>query len=276
MTPSITIAWFSGTGNSLAVARGLAEHLDHVRLAPITRLLAANEVNPRCQRLDLVFPVYSWGMPEIVARFVERVALVHVDQVFAVATCGGSAGGTLESLDRALRGQGRHLDAGFTVTMPGNCTPLYGAPAPARLEAAIASADERVARIADQLRTGSGLAIERDLLPARWLSHLLYPLFRSQVHASDRRFRVTHRCTGCGLCQRICPVGNIELDPEKGPQWHHRCQFCLACLQWCPVEAIQYWRLTRGVRRYRHPRVTSADLAEQQPGATDRASESPR
>ncbi len=265
-----TIAWFSGTGNSLSVARDLATTLGDTTLAPIPRLLAAKQVSPTGERLGLVFPVYSWGMPDVVRRYVETLETSNTKYVFAVATCGGSGGATLRSLDTLLKQRGGRLDAGFYVTMPGNCTPLYGGPSPDKLPHLIARADARVAAIGAQIRANHH-GVERDFMLADWLSCLLYPGFSRTVNGSDKRFKVTHACTHCGLCARVCPVGNIIMGNDRLPVWQHRCQMCLACLQFCPTEAIQYWRLTKGVRRYRHPRISAADLTGQQPPTENEA-----
>lgn len=44
------------------------------------------------------------------------------------------------------------------------------------------------------------------------------------------------KCTGCGLCQRNCPVQAINpLDPAEIDGW--RCLFCTRCIHSCPAGA---------------------------------------
>jgi MinD superfamily P-loop ATPase len=75
----------------------------------------------------------------------------------------------------------------------------------------------------------------------------------------DRSFWTQEQCNHCGLCQRICPVKNIQLVNGM-PSWLHHCEQCLACLHWCPQEAIQFGKSTISRQRYHHPEVKQEDL----------------
>lgn len=254
--------WFSGTGNSLVAARGLAQRLEGpVRLAPMTAAMAAGEA-PTAPRVGLVFPVYSFGPPAIVLDFVGRLSPARQSYLFAVATNGGMPGRTFAFLRRACARRGLELAASWQVRMPDNCITLFKTPSPRQQQALFAALPGRLDDIAAGIvRRQRGLFQDTPgplghLLGALW--HVAMPHFRK----ADAKFRVADSCTRCRLCGRVCPVGNIEMDDGR-PRWLHRCTQCLACLQWCPVEAIQYGRRTVGRTRYRHPQVSAEDLCEQ-------------
>ncbi|MFA6350108.1 MAG: EFR1 family ferrodoxin, partial [Candidatus Omnitrophota bacterium] len=118
--------YFSGTGNSLQVARDLAKELGNTETVPIARVIGSN-FDSSVDRIGLVFPVYMFGMPLIVRRFIEKINADKAKYIFAVVTCGGKAGNTLKQVDQLLKKRGSSLAAGFIVCMPGNYTPLYGA-----------------------------------------------------------------------------------------------------------------------------------------------------
>jgi MinD superfamily P-loop ATPase len=47
------------------------------------------------------------------------------------------------------------------------------------------------------------------------------------------------RCTGCGTCVEICPVGAIALMRDRAHLDEELCTGCHACVDACPQEAIQ-------------------------------------
>lgn len=48
------------------------------------------------------------------------------------------------------------------------------------------------------------------------------------------------KCTGCGTCVDICPVGVFEINNEKSvPVKTDECLVCRACEVQCPQSAIQ-------------------------------------
>lgn len=47
------------------------------------------------------------------------------------------------------------------------------------------------------------------------------------------------RCTGCGACVDVCPVGAVELADGKACVDEERCAGCEACVSVCPEGAIQ-------------------------------------
>jgi len=70
---------------------------------------------------------------------------------------------------------------------------------------------------------------------------------------------VTYKCTGCKLCEKICPMHNIIMVDNR-PQFGGNCERCLACIQWCPMKAIEYKELTQKRKRYTNPNIKASDL----------------
>lgn len=59
---NIEIYYFSGTGNSLAVARDLAAKLN-ARLIPITTVMDRESIETDAERIGIVFPLYDFKPP---------------------------------------------------------------------------------------------------------------------------------------------------------------------------------------------------------------------
>lgn len=253
-----TIYYFTGTGNSLAVARGLCERLGDCRAVPIASLAdESGPIRPAADRVGIVYPVYFSGVPSIVAEIAAPLDLGGARYVFAVCTNGGSgAAPSLRQLDRVLQAGpgGRGLDAGFAVRMPGNDILLYDREEDTVLERTLADANRRVAAIAEAVGRGER-TMPRFSPAGAVIHHVFYPRFLVGVHGADAKFTVDDRCTACGTCVAVCPVENVRLQDGR-PAWLHRCEQCMACIQHCPVQAIQAGPKTASRRRYRHPGVT--------------------
>jgi len=62
------------------------------------------------------------------------------------------------------------------------------------------------------------------------------------------------KCKKCGLCVKLCPVGNIVM--KDYPEHQNRCQVCFRCYAYCPREAI----LFLGDLFKRHRAVSAKDF----------------
>ncbi|MGD2175655.1 MAG: 4Fe-4S binding protein [Candidatus Brocadiaceae bacterium] len=45
-------------------------------------------------------------------------------------------------------------------------------------------------------------------------------------------------CTGCGICEDVCPVEAVTLVNGVASIDQEECTECLTCVDECPVEAI--------------------------------------
>jgi ferredoxin len=260
------IYYFSGTGNSLAAAKKIAEILGDCTLEPIARHAGdRGDIVPPADRVGIVCPVYFTGLPVMVDAFARRLDLSRLQYTFALVTYGGSgAAPALHQLDAGLRMRGDHgLDAGFSVAMPGNYILMYGSPAGEKRDTMLAMAAGGIEEAAAIISRCERQALPSSLL-AGLVHALMYPRFASRVHTDDSIFTVSDACTSCGTCAAICPAGNIELVDGR-PVWQHRCELCCGCIHACPVQAIQAGAGTEKRPRYRNPSVTVAELKQQGP-----------
>jgi formate hydrogenlyase subunit 6/NADH:ubiquinone oxidoreductase subunit I len=86
----------------------------------------------------------------------------------------------------------------------------------------------------------------------------------------DYDFCADSKCSGCGICEKICLSGKIKMVDEK-PVWQKNvnCFFCYACLNYCPRYAVQikstrtFKTYTAENERYSHPYATADDIEKQ-------------
>jgi flavodoxin len=108
------IFYFTGTGNSLAVAKDIANELEDTELISIPAVING-KIMADTPSIGLVFPVYMWGMPNMVVDFVKKLNITEDQYLFAVTTCAGQPGETLVQLKKLLQNKGYDLKAGFAV-----------------------------------------------------------------------------------------------------------------------------------------------------------------
>lgn len=251
------IFYFSGTGNSYAAAKALADALGE----PLHDLAAAQREQEyaytlqKGEKLGFVFPIYAWAPPKAVTDFVKRLHLSYPDipYTFAVCTCGSSAGNAMELFEIALEEGGLTLDSGFSVIMPDNCVTLFETDSDALAAQKLANAEKTLRNIARAIRLGKRefFRVHRGKAAAL-LTGLVSPLQRT-LGSRTKPFFATQGCTGCGLCAQICTSGCIKMAGSRPIWMEDHCNMCLACLNRCPAAAIQYGKGTAKRSRYVHP-----------------------
>jgi ferredoxin len=249
------IYYFSGTGNSLKVARDLAEKIDAETIPIIS---VKDDIDE--DKIGIVFPVYEFGLPSIVVEFLKKIK--NSRYIFAVATYGGLLGATLQILEKNLPNNLK-LSGGFSVQMPGNFTPLYGALAEEKQKKFFTKAKTKLDEISEYIKSEKTGTVEKgNPIASLVLSGWIYPMAIKHIHDQDEKYWVDDKCDGCKVCMNVCPKNNISMDNGK-PIWNHDCELCMACLQWCPKEAIQHGKNTQGRTRYRHPEIKVKDIMDQ-------------
>jgi ferredoxin len=88
---------------------------------------------------------------------------------------------------------------------------------------------------------------------------LLSKIFLKNVKDTAKSFGVNENCNACGLCGKICPVGNIVIA-DNSPRFLNKCEQCIACIQWYPRKAINYKNITQNRKRYHHPAIKVGDM----------------
>jgi len=253
-----SIFYYTGTGNSLWVARRVAEALGDSTVHSMPEWLL-NRPPIDAESVGLVFPVYIWGVPAPVMRFIAALPVLHDRYIFAFATNGGQVSNTLVQLKDLMAGRGLTLCAGVDITMPSNYIP-WGGPGPKHIQQQrFQAARAKIAALAQGLKQGRETPIEKGPLWQRIVFTAFNKAAFKHVPRMDAKFWADDKCTNCGICTRVCPAKNITISQGK-PLWHHRCEQCFACLQWCPTEAIQYGKRTVRFERYHHPEIVLKDV----------------
>ncbi len=290
------IYYFSGTGNSLWTARKLAEQLGEQTENLVNykdkKLVCNDDV------IGVVCPTYMANLPWFVKKVFLNAELNPNAYTFLVATShNGKAQMSPICMDSLFVRNGTSLMGYFDLRMPGNCMESSAKENEQRLAAAPAAVAEIgnqiLARIVNY--KSAGKAAEDDIVEKSSFyakkSDSKSPfkggmgkqlLERMKNHRSEEvgtditasygsgfaamfqmpalTFDVTEACNGCGVCESICPMGNISITDGKAVHGDV-CAACYACMHWCPKHAtLPTAKMMRDRSQYHHPEVTIDDL----------------
>jgi ferredoxin/flavodoxin len=251
-----TIYYFSGTGNSLKVAKDLAEQIEGSKLVQIRKGTFINE--DLSEKIGIVFPVYYYGLPVMVKEFIENLKLNKNNYVFAAATCGGSVGSSIKQIEAILVSKGIELSSAFKVLMPDNYQVMYSPPSKDKQQRYFEAQEKKTQEMAKIIRNNQRIKFhEEGKYFTKAFGSLIYKTFKP--YTKDKNFWNDDKCNGCSICSRVCPADNITMVENK-PKWHNQCEHCLGCMQWCPMKSIQYNRGTTKRERYHHPKIRAGEL----------------
>ena len=264
------IYYFSGTGNSLFVARSLSEKLGGT-LIPIVPLLKKDTVETNAEVIGLVFPIYDFKAPPIIQSFAKKFSKLDAKYVFAVATYGFMPMKAMKKLEKSIQSIGGKLSGGFVVSTPNNgiITETITAKRENKMRK---DCNAKIEKINDYVAAKKEGKLETTNILTNLILNGLFIKATPKLLGLGKEvalrgwksfaFAADSKCTGCGVCVQVCPFNNITLADGK-PSWGKDCITCFACLQWCPKAAIQAGRITVKQKRYHHPDVKISDIIKQ-------------
>ena len=289
------IYYFTGSGNSLVVARSLADKING-QLIPVPSVMDQESILSDADAIGIVFPVYyaalgERGVPMIIERFIRKLKNIGSKYIFAICTHSGAPVKTIENFREMIHSQGGSLCAGFTVKMGNPYSAMEkieyvlfqkglnpdNKKESEKREKISADREEKLKFICKYItlqKKGKfetqGKIINRILSPYyalqnaaglqryRQLSLATKQTLTELIPLADSSFYSDQLCSGCGTCVKVCPVNNIAIVNNK-PVWKHNCETCFACFQWCPTGAI-HGDIVEYEKRYHDPNVKIKDM----------------
>ncbi|MDE6733478.1 MAG: EFR1 family ferrodoxin [Oscillospiraceae bacterium] len=239
---------FSGTGNSLYAARKIAAEID----AEVCNMRTPADCDDDV--IGFVFPTYFWGLPRSVDSFLDNLVITNKSAyIFSVTVYGGFSSGVNGAVDKLLKKQGLKLSYGAKVRMVENYLPGFKVNDSDELWKRSDSAlDAIILDLKNRVRKSAGAYTVFNKIAQK-----AYPANNGNC---AENFTV-NGCKSCGLCEKVCPNGNITLE-NGAPKFGGKCDLCLGCLNVCPADAIDFGKSTRGKKRYKNRRITAQELVE--------------
>lgn len=234
---NVDLYWFSGTGNTLLVARAMRDEFVaagiNVNLARIEDTDAGG-IDPT-HTIGIAVPVACQSTYPLVWNFIRKLPETSGTEIFLVDTLAKVSGGIVAPMGKMIAAKGYKPLGAKEIIMPSNF--LRKKIDDAKMQTSIAAGCETARQFARDLISGTG-----SWKSASSIQWLLYRISISKlmwwgVRKLIKMHADPDTCTKCGLCEKLCPVGNISVN-DALPIFSNKCQACQRCFAFCPTAAI--------------------------------------
>ncbi len=249
------IIYFTGTGNSLVVARRLG-----IKLAePIISLYDAVDRDfTQEKRIGFVYPTYMLDAPIAVRELIPKLKLPQDAYYFIVISCGFQTNNAIRTVRGLLRNMGIKIAYCNKIRFPDTAGLAYGRN-PNKQIWKLEKYAPRMEEIANEIASGAHALHYAGVDPLGcmlgWSRALTQKMHRAFIPTSNQQ-----KCVGCGLCSRICPQQNITMQDNRAVVGEN-CTICLRCVHFCPHQALELSAgETKKEFQYHHPDIRVQDF----------------
>ena len=232
--------YFSGTGNSrYALEVFLKEYVKGSQAISIEEEEAVAEVQKH-DEIIFSYPVQYSTAPKILRDFViHNQGLWRNKKVFIIATMGLFSGDGAGVLGRLLQKYGAEVIGGLHLKMPDSIgdEKVLKRPFEKNVQL-IKSAENKITTAVKNIIAGNPPQEGLGLLcrMAGLFGQRLYFGHKTKNYTDKLRIDA-QKCVGCGKCEKLCPMSNIEMAEGKVIP-ANRCTMCYRCVNQCPKQAI--------------------------------------
>lgn len=258
------IYYFTGTGNSLKVAKDLARYLENVELVRIGQDKLTQQLYTKADTIGFVVPTIFSGIPKLVSQFIKQLEIASVSPyIFTIATHGdpNGMGIVFEQIEKLLTEKELNLSACFNIQMPHNTPEKDHITSAKEKDLLFKEESICISMVAEDIQNRKLNKPHAKKIKS-FFERMIYNYMNKSTKKNpfDSGFYVNEKCISCTICSKVCPANNIEIINGK-PKWKlENCQICFACLQWCPSKAIEYKKKTMDIERYHHPEIKVNEL----------------
>ncbi len=253
----IKIYYFTSTGNSLYVGKEIKNKINEVELVAISKAMKEDNFTCDSEMVGIIYPLHCFSLPSVVEEFLEKLKLEGNPYIFAVQiTGGGSSRNGFIRINEILNTKGLRLNNFEEIKYISNYIRAGRNPSKER---AIKSIENEKSKL-DEFIISIQSKEDRNLkLRKQSVSNFVHSLWKNKYKNKDKKFNVNNNCTGCGTCEKVCPVSNVKLEENK-PTWNGNCIDCMACINICPSKAINIGNKTINKDRYINPYINRNEL----------------
>lgn len=237
------IALYTGTGNTLYVAK----QFPGAQIYFIDDLLSGKKtLLDDMDKLGIFFPVYYGSYPPMVEKFVQNILgrrdNTKLEYLFVVNTAFKSNRVANYSLERVLFNNGLGLSYAASLRFP-SANLKHNKKQLSEMKT-LAAANQKEIQIENIVKETENREIKiPKYVPFAFFVNMIAK--NRNTPSKQTGLTISEQCNGCGICAKICPMGNISIREGKA-SYGDCCTRCYACYHRCPEKAIVYKKKTIG------------------------------
>jgi len=233
----IVLYYFSGTGNTLLIARKTKEAFEKQNYNVVLRKITEytqGDLEQDCH-LGIVVPVAIQSTFPIVWDFINGLPIGDQRKVFLADTMESFSGGIVGPIKKSLEAKGYQCIGASEFKM-----------------ATSMQTSEKKVQIGKEKNKKSLRRVEeyvQSLIEERskWrrmpgLSDIMRMISKDRLIWTKTSKRITvndSRCIQCRVCEKYCPVGAIHLINHEIEMQYNHCISCMRCVNYCPKNAFK-------------------------------------
>ena len=248
------VFYFTGTGNSLYVAKQLEEN-------PISIPQVIHQANLEfsADSIGIVAPAYGHEVPPMVQEFLKK-AVFHTNYFYMILTYGNRHGGAAELAKQLCESCGITVNYINVLLMVDNWLPNFDMNEQKSIDKKV---EEHLAAIREDVYTRKNMIAAVTDTDRAAHQQFLDRMKQMAPDAWQHLIRVTDGCIGCGICEKVCPSASIRIINGKATHIPGNCQTCFACVHACPQKAIGLTVPEKNPNaRYRNEHISLNEIIE--------------
>lgn len=245
------VLYYSATGNTEFIAKELARRTDDECVDLLNRIRKQDYTPIHSDKPFIICaPIYVCEIPRFMMQYLKKVSFTGNQNVYFMLTSGGYSGPAGVLMKKLFEDKKMTYRGYAEFIMPRNYVVSDSYPMLERekIEERILGSYKKLDKVAQGILDGKTLIAKRVRFFETLVTVPLNPFWcKFRMPAKD--FFTEDSCNGCGKCERLCPLNNINLVDGK-PVWGKECTHCMACISNCPTDSIEYGTITQKKEPY--------------------------